>query len=379
VKAVPAVCLVEGAPAGVLSADILLKRRRRMADQSDVPLLSDNVSMWNVSYDWSQRGDEWSDAWGGPSYQWWVTLQSRIQGYLPAGRILEIAPGYGRWTHYLRDLCDELLAVDIADTAIAHCRERFAGDPRLRFEVNDGTSLAAAADRSIDLVFSFDSLVHAEADVIAGYLQEFSRVLDDDGVAFIHHSNMGSYEPGAYDPNNIHWRATSVSAALVERLAVSVGLRCVSQEQVAWGSQHLNDCFTVLTRAGSRWDRDNVVVQNDDFSRHEMAASSVIAGLYPPPVPSVAFSAHQRADAAAHAEALDLAGKGNDTGAFNLLRTAVADRLDPVALNDLAVLAFRSGDHDTAIAILEALIRLCPEHAPAHENLAALRRERASR
>jgi len=335
--------------------------------------------MWNVAYDWSQRGDEWSVAWGGPSYQWWVTLQSRIQGYLPARRILEIAPGYGRWTHYLRDVCDELIAVDIADTAIAHCRERFAGDPRLRFEVNDGTSLAVAGDRSIDLVFSFDSLVHAEADVIAGYLPEFARVLADDGVAFIHHSNMGSYEPGTYDPENIHWRATSVSAQLVEGLAVAAGLRCISQEPVAWGGELLNDCFTVLTRAGSRWDRDNVRVENADFSRHEMSASHLISSLYPPAADTVAFTARHRADAAAHPAALELAESGDHTGAFDLLRTAVADQLDPVALNDLAVLAFRCGDHDTAIAILEALVRLRPEHAPAHENLIALRRERAAR
>jgi 16S rRNA A1518/A1519 N6-dimethyltransferase RsmA/KsgA/DIM1 with predicted DNA glycosylase/AP lyase activity len=84
----------------------------------------------------SQRGDEWSEAWGGVSYQWSVTLFSRIQGFVPAGRVLEIAPGYGRWTHYLRDLCDELVAVDIAETAVAHCRERFAGDRHLSFHVN---------------------------------------------------------------------------------------------------------------------------------------------------------------------------------------------------------------------------------------------------
>jgi SAM-dependent methyltransferase len=341
-----------------------------------MPLLADNVSMWNVAYDWSQRGDEWSDGWGGPSYQWWVTLQSRIQGYLPAGRILEIAPGYGRWTHFLRDLCDELVAVDIAETAIAHCRERFAGDHRLRFEVNDGTSLAVAADRSIDLVFSFDSLVHAEADVITGYLREFERVLADDGVAFIHHSNMGAYKAGSYDPDNIHWRATSVSAELVGGLAITAGLRCISQETVTWGGGDLlNDCFTVLTRAGSRWDRDNVVVDNPDFSRHELAASNVIARLYPPAAPSVAFGAGDRVEAGAHATALELAGKGDDTSAFDLLRAATADSLDPVAINDLAVLAFRCEDHDTAIALLEALVRLCPGHAPAHENLAALRRE----
>jgi SAM-dependent methyltransferase len=143
-----------------------------------------------------------------------------------------------------RELCDELIAVDIAENAVAHCRERCAGDERVSFHVNDGTSLAIAADRSVDVVFSFDSLVHAERDVLGGYLQEFVRVLTDDGVAFIHHSNTGAYEPGTYDPHNIHWRATTVSAELVERLARADGLGCMGQETVAWGNETiLNDCL----------------------------------------------------------------------------------------------------------------------------------------
>jgi SAM-dependent methyltransferase len=339
-----------------------------------MPDLADNISMWNEAYDWSQQGDEWSDAWGGVSYQWWVTLFSRIQGYVPAGRILEIAPGYGRWTHYLRDLCDELVAVDIAETAIAHCRERFAGDTHVSFHVNDGTSLAIAGDRSVDLIFSFDSLVHAERDVIAGYLTEFARVLAADGVAFIHHSNIGAYEPEAYDPHNIHWRATTVSAEIVERLARAAGLRCVSQETVAWGNETiLNDCFSVITRAGSRWDRENDVAANLDFSRHEIAASQRISTLYPRARPSLAFGAQQRAGTAdGHAAALELAAAGDAAAARALLQDAVRGQVDPEALNDLAVLAHRCGDGDAAQALLQALVHLHPDHAGARENLAGL-------
>jgi Flp pilus assembly protein TadD len=50
----------------------------------------------------------------------------------------------------------------------------------------------------------------------------------------------------------------------------------------------------------------------------------------------------------------------------------VRARLDPEALNDLAVLAHRCGDRDEAVALLNALIALYPGHAAAHENLAAL-------
>jgi SAM-dependent methyltransferase len=331
-----------------------------------MPALAENLSMWNQAYDWSQRGDEWSDAWGGVSYQWWVTLFSRIQGFVPAARILEIAPGYGRWTHYLRDLCDELIAVDIAENAVAHCRDRFADDARVSFHVNDGTSLAVAGDRSIDLIFSFDSLVHAERDVIGGYLTEFARVLADDGVAFIHHSNTGAYEPGTYDPHNIHWRATTVSAQLVEGLARGEGLSAISQETVAWGNETiLNDCFSVITRAGSRWDRENRVAANMDFASREIAVSHGIAALYPPARPTTD----------AHAAALELAA-ADPAAARSLLHDAVRRQLDPEHLNDLAVLAHQCGDHDEAVALLEALVRLHPEHRAARDNLVELREAR---
>ena len=46
-------------------------------------------------------------------------------------------------------------------------------------------------DGSIDFVFSFDSLVHVEADVLDAYLDQLARKLTPDGVGFIHHSNMG--------------------------------------------------------------------------------------------------------------------------------------------------------------------------------------------
>ena len=173
--------------------------------------------------------------------------------------------------------------MDIAETAVAHCRERFAGDGHVSFHVNDGTSLAMVADGAIDLIF-----------------------------------NMGSYERGTYDPNAIHWRATSVSADLVDGCARAEGLSCVSQETVCWGQEHLlNDCFSVITRAGSRWDRERQVAANTDFLR-EMDVSRGIAALYPPAPRTLAYRADERAQTA-DAAALELATDGDAAAARALL------------------------------------------------------------
>lgn len=341
-----------------------------------MPSLQNNTSVWGAEWDWSQRGEEWSVAWGGVAHQWWTTLFPRIQGYVPAGRILEIAPGFGRWTHFLRDLCDDLIAVDIAPNAVEACRERFRDDPHVSALVGDGMSLPMAGDRSIDLVFSFDSLVHAESDVMFRYLDELGRILSDDGVAFLHHSNLGAYPKGTYDPANVHWRAPSVSGADIAKAATGVGLSCVSQELIAWGNEtHLLDCFSVITRAGSRWDRGNVVVENFEFGTREIAFSKRLSTQYPPSGPDVRFG--DRAGipdptGGAHARALELLAGGETAQAHAQLREHVRHALDSDALNDLAVATMQIGDTAAALDLLRALVRLHPEDATAVENLKLL-------
>ena len=59
----------------------------------------------------------------------------------------------------------------------------------------DGSSLRGVGDESVDLVFSFDSLVHADAMTMDAYVGECARVLRNDGVAFLDHSNLAACVP----------------------------------------------------------------------------------------------------------------------------------------------------------------------------------------
>jgi SAM-dependent methyltransferase len=232
-----------------------------------MPGLNENAVYWDGGFHWRHRGDEWSDWWGGPEPQWHATIYPRIEPFLPACLLLEIAPGYGRWTQFLRDYCDRLIGIDLSAKCVRACRRRFWRDRRLRFQANDGKSLAAVRDGAIDFVFSFDSLVHVEQDVMDAYLAELARVLSDDGVAFLHHSNMASYSPEDVGPRIPHWRAGSVSAETVAETAARAGLHCFRQELVGWGADHdfLNDSFTWLARTDSKRDRPREVVANAAF------------------------------------------------------------------------------------------------------------------
>jgi ubiquinone/menaquinone biosynthesis C-methylase UbiE len=261
-----------------------------------MPSVEQNKAVWNDSYDWKQVGDEWSKSWGGPQMQWFGSLLSRIHVFVPTQTILEIAPGYGRWTQFLKGLCDDLIVVDLSERCIQACQERFADDAHITYHVNDGKSLAMIPDDTIDFIFSFDSLVHAEDDVIRSYVSQLARKLKRNGAAFIHHSNLGEYPyygriakyPKVWRvlrtlrvvERDIHWRAFSVTAGKVAEYAAANQLRCISQEKIPWGTKRaLIDCMSVLVRDDSSWSRDNQVLDNPFFKQEKQTAAR-LARLY---------------------------------------------------------------------------------------------------
>jgi SAM-dependent methyltransferase len=266
-----------------------------------MPSIDENRRIWGSTYQWTDDGDEWSAGWGGVSAQWYGSILPRIHRFLPAAHILEIAPGYGRWTRFLLGHCERLTGIDLCERCVQHCAARLP-DAKASFHVNDGRSLSAVADVSVDFAFSFDSLVHAEVDVINDYLRELARVLTPDGIAFLHHSNTGEYATyvrilgllgrggdrlarvGVIDPLQQTGRAATVSAPAVRVYAERVGLHCMSQELVNWGrTRRLIDCFTTLTPAGSRWNnRASQSVRNSDF-RREASYWRTLSPLYAGP------------------------------------------------------------------------------------------------
>jgi len=210
-----------------------------------VPDLIWNKGVWGSTYRWPAGGEEWSKSWGGSEAQWFGSIFPRLHRFLPAQRILEIAPGLGRWTKFLIPACDEFVGIDLSEKCTDACRRTFADAAHASFFTNDGRSLAAAQDRSFDLVFSFDSLVHAEQDVMASYIPEILGKLSPIGVAFIHHSNLHACGNSIDNP---HARAGTMSADLVADMIARNGGAVLIQEVVNWGCEHLIDCLTLFSR-----------------------------------------------------------------------------------------------------------------------------------
>lgn len=247
-----------------------------------MPTIDENKRFWDGVYQWANRGDEWSAKWGGPSMEWYGTILPRIHNFVPADRILEIGCGYGRWTQFLRNMCHSLVVVDLSAECISACRQRFRECSHIEYHLNDGKSLGMISDSSVDFVFSFDSLVHADGSALKAYLSELCRILRDEGVAFIHHSNLGEYQSNHATIRRFpmlerllmrlgilektHWRDLGVTAAAVEELAEEHGLKCISQEVVPWGTKRAQiDCFSTLVKRSSSLARNNRVLRNANF------------------------------------------------------------------------------------------------------------------
>ena len=192
-------------------------------------------------------------------------------------------------------------------------RAVFFRQPYHRTTSTMGKSLEMIPDHSVDFVFSFDSLVHVEADVIEAYLSQMVLKLKPQGAGFIHHSNIGAYVnrstgklPFYIDNKNngSNWRAESMTAKLFEEYCEKTGLQCVAQEVIdfypefsfRWGrpgrrlqrvrqrivdqyGRVLNDCFSVFTRKQSLWERPNKVLINKRFME-EVGYLSQLSQLY---------------------------------------------------------------------------------------------------
>ncbi len=235
-----------------------------------------------MKYDWKDAGEEWSQPWGSSTEQWTETIFPRVRDCLPAGTILEIAPGFGRWTHYLKEYCRELWAIDKSSECIEACRQRFASDSHVHCHLNDGRSLSMVPDSSVDFVFSFDSLVHPDREVVEAYLRQLGTKLKIRAKGFIHHSNFGEYvnSPRERLPEflakplikaNIldwaHHRNPGMTAELFRALCEQNGLYCISQELVNWRGRRLIDCLSLFVRSDSAPQSSTKIIRNPNFMR----------------------------------------------------------------------------------------------------------------
>lgn len=246
---------------------------------TDMATLAANKKYYE-NYDWSSGGEEWSEPWGGTRAMWLGSIYPRISEYLPANNVVEIGSGHGRIARILHAFSKQRLVLfDIVDECVSVCKKKFESSSKTICLKTNGYALEGVADKSADFIFSFYSLVGSDREIISGYMREFDRILSDDGVAFIHHSNAGMYfDPDDSKPDKrmlllAAYRDMSIDAVEVQQIAASCNLTCIKQECINWDiTEILSDCFSTIVRPASKWAREPVLLHNPDFQKEQYQA-----------------------------------------------------------------------------------------------------------
>ena len=216
--------------------------------EASLSYLEKQERLWSNPIYWEDQEDLWSTMFAEDTQDLWDNvIYPRIKDYLK-GDVLEVAPGRGRVTDFLTkdlNILDSLELVDLNGYCIEYCRKRFGNN--LKYHVNNGVSLDMIKNDSKDFVFSWDSFVHMEKEVIDLYLRGFSDVLKKGGHGFIHHS----YFYGEKNPTRNKAGRSNMDFNLFAELLVKNNLKLVDQEMFALNveSYNLNDGFTTFVKA----------------------------------------------------------------------------------------------------------------------------------
>jgi SAM-dependent methyltransferase len=201
-----------------------------------------NKAIWDA-WDWSAAGEEWT-----PSEEWKASvLRCVLERHVPKGSaILEIGPGGGRWTEALIPRAKVYVGVDISESCVKLCSQKFANQKNAHFVVGSGRDLEALDDQTVDVVWSFDVFVHINETEVAAYADEFLRVMRPGAVGIIHHGSAGGTHGG--------WRSNLTHSAMLQLLGAR-GFEIV-ESFLEWqdeGTTHAaglyKDVITVFRRA----------------------------------------------------------------------------------------------------------------------------------
>ncbi|HWS27165.1 MAG TPA: class I SAM-dependent methyltransferase [Xanthomonadales bacterium] len=119
-------------------------------------------------------------------------------------RVLDAACGEGYGSALLARAGAQVLGVDISADTVAHARARYADIACLDFEQADVTALDHLADASFDLIVSFETLEHVQAQerMVAG----FARLLAPGGRLLISSPDKRTYSDLRNYHNEFHLR-----------------------------------------------------------------------------------------------------------------------------------------------------------------------------
>jgi SAM-dependent methyltransferase len=170
---------------------------------------------------------------------------------------LELGCGHGRNVEFLRRLAKNITLVDVNDSCLLACRQRFGDSLEgcgFHYCKTIGNRLDGVDDASITLVYSWDTMVHFDKLVVRDYVREIARVLRPSGHAFLHYSNQGTENPNGDCIDN-HGHRGDMTAdqfkSYAEESALTIVSHRLSGRNDGWGRDNL-DCLSLVRRSDHR-------------------------------------------------------------------------------------------------------------------------------
>lgn len=194
------------------------------------------------------KGPYYDEAEGAMAWQRELIIDPILDRYadkIDDSKVLDFAAGHGRNSVWLAERSQHVVIVDINQGNLDYCARRFAGDSRFSYILTNGFDLAGIEDETISFLYSFDSMVHFEPEVVASFIVDFKRVLRPGGYGFCHHSNYAE-KPGGDFRKNPHARNYMTKELFAQHLN-DAGFEVVEQVVLDWEIPQL-DCISVFRK-----------------------------------------------------------------------------------------------------------------------------------
>lgn len=164
---------------------------------------------------------------------------------LDLDNVIELAVGRGRHVPMYEQKANHIVLVDILQSNIDFCKERFKSSKKIDYYCNNGYNLSKLNDNEYSALFTYDAMVHFEMLDIYEYLKDIYRVLRKGGMALFHHSNNTSDYKNAF--SNAVGGRSYMSKDLFAYLAFRAGFEIVEQHVIDWGIKDL-DCVSLVRK-----------------------------------------------------------------------------------------------------------------------------------
>lgn len=109
--------------------------------------------------------------------------------------VLDIACGSGYGSNYLSKAgAEKIIGVDISEETIEYCKKQYP-DSGIEF-VQGSVEKIPLADKSVDIIVSFETIEHVDEKTQLNFLQEVKRVLRPEGIFVVSTPNSLVYPKG---------------------------------------------------------------------------------------------------------------------------------------------------------------------------------------